>query len=346
MLILPILLAILAPPGSEGCRDDRGVDRCAAEQQARTRELYGVKSIEEHAKAGDQVRRVFYVDGYGRDLLAISFLRASGEEPTVFVHFPRRAEEPVRPPLRAAVPHAVWTDVLRLSELFDRRLAPKAKEVPEICLHSWVYTVEANDPKRANLSPASLRRATEDACADGLVEAFAREAEKAALPLFPHCDRLDPKLHRNPATQLFNCRILAGDRMAAAEVLNSAEKIRRARTSEDRDDLGGLFAHRTIIDWQGERIVADSFRAPAIWTSRLEQSGNVALYVHGVTGLAADRAKLTGRLFRRVEPSVNGRPADYVAPVEMTWVFGPSQDWEITEVAVASWDRYLPPTAR
>lgn len=73
------------PPG---CSDDQGTDRCSAEEQRRVLELFGGKPIEEHARAGDQVRRSFYVDGYGRDLLAIVFIRAPGQDPTVQVHFP------------------------------------------------------------------------------------------------------------------------------------------------------------------------------------------------------------------------------------------------------------------
>ena len=30
-------------------------------------DAYGVRSIEAHGEAGDEVRRVFYVDGFGRE---------------------------------------------------------------------------------------------------------------------------------------------------------------------------------------------------------------------------------------------------------------------------------------
>ena len=65
-------------PVDRNCSDDRGVDRCSEEQQRRTRQLFSVRSIEEHGAAGDQVRRVFYVDGYGRDVVLIALVRAPG----------------------------------------------------------------------------------------------------------------------------------------------------------------------------------------------------------------------------------------------------------------------------
>ena len=161
-------LLVAAPASPQGtperdCRDDRGVDRCDEAQQRRVRELFGVRSIEEHRAAGDQVRRAFYVDGYGRDVVAIAFIRSPGRDPEVWVHYPRRDGEPTPEPLRAPVPRPVWNDVIERGEHFDRdvlsRPAPAAEprvarpagdaaEDPEtipLCLHSWVFTIEAVD---------------------------------------------------------------------------------------------------------------------------------------------------------------------------------------------------------
>ncbi|HEX8215926.1 MAG TPA: hypothetical protein VF577_00555, partial [Allosphingosinicella sp.] len=72
------------------CSDDRGLNRCSDEQQRQMRQLYAVPTIEEHAAAGEEVRRVFYVDGYGRDLILIAFVRSPGKDPEVRVHYPQR----------------------------------------------------------------------------------------------------------------------------------------------------------------------------------------------------------------------------------------------------------------
>lgn len=78
LLLLATMQGEAQPRPDPNCRDDRGTDRCAETEQRRMRELYGVRSIEEHQAAGDQVRRIFYVDGYGRDLILIAFVRTSG----------------------------------------------------------------------------------------------------------------------------------------------------------------------------------------------------------------------------------------------------------------------------
>lgn len=76
------------------CSDDNGVDRCSAEQHRRVLDLFGLNPIEEHVRAGDQVRRAFYVDGYGGDLLALSFVRAPGRDPRFTSTFPGSATVP------------------------------------------------------------------------------------------------------------------------------------------------------------------------------------------------------------------------------------------------------------
>ena len=339
MISVPLLLVAAAAtqPVPDDCRDDRGSDRCATAAQAKMRALYGLPSIEEHQRAGDQVRRVMYVDGYGRDVVAISFVRAPGREPIASVYFPRREGEAAMEPLRAAVPNGVWEDILRRSGLFDRTLEPLAKAEPEICLHSWVFVVEANDPGRANYTPPALRRKTEDACSNGLARAYA-EVERAALPLFPHCARLDPDQHRNEATQLAACRILRGDRMAAAEVMNRANELRFVRGVEDRQRIASLFAHSVTIDWQGERASAGMLDAAALWARKLGEAP-ANLFISDIQGLAADRARLTG-FFSRAVNDGNETPTKYfTAPVELVWVFGSAQEWEVERATVGAWKR-------
>jgi len=146
---------------SANCRDDQGVDRCAEEQQRRTRELFGVRSIEEHRAAGDQVRRAFYVDGYGGDVALIAFVRSPGNDPTLWVHYPaERARRPA--PQQVALSEAIWAEVIDRSRNFYRSFIPRDGSDPEfvvVCLHGWVYTIEANDPKSVErgLRPCGAR---------------------------------------------------------------------------------------------------------------------------------------------------------------------------------------------
>lgn len=339
-ILLSFASMLAAQQASTDCKDDRGTDRCAAAVQSRMRAMYDVPSIEEHARRGDEVRRVFYVDGYGRDLIAISFVRAAGRDPAAFVHFPRRGGERTTKALQAPVSHMVWADVLERSELFDREMLPRAtdKQEVKICLHAWLFLAEANDPARADGGRASIRRKVEDACQDGPVSAFATELQQMALPLFAHCDRLDPAKHRNPASQLGACRLLTGDRMAAAEVMNRADALRNFRSPSDREQIAGLFGHSVSIDWAGERRTLGMIPAGQYWADKLLAVGGANFYFETVKGLRADRVHLNGAFSRSEDPpSGEGRSVYYRAPVELTWQFGPSQQWEIIAVTVGAW---------
>jgi len=350
MLILQIaaLASAAAAPAQArpdpNCSDDNGVDRCATQRQAQTRALFGLRSIEQHREAGDQVRRVFYVDGYGRDMIVIALVRTPGREPMAQIHFPRRERQRATPPLEAPVSHIVWGEMLRRSASFDRSYAPRAGNPQDvsICLHSWVYTIEANDPARANLAPGSLRRKTEDSCQRGPAAEFAWDLQRAALPLFPHCDRLDPDQHRNPAAQLAACAMLTGDRMAAAEVMNRLNAFRRARRTEDGLLLQGSFAQRAQIDWNGIRSDPGDLYKGNFWLARMASEGSPSFFVQSVEGLAADRVRVAAFLERSVD-GAEGSPSTHMrAPIEMIWVFGPAQQFEVESATVGAWERYRP----
>ncbi|HYJ30463.1 MAG TPA: hypothetical protein VEW25_09005, partial [Allosphingosinicella sp.] len=240
-------------PINPNCSDDRGVDRCADDQQRRMRALYGVPSIEEHAAAGEEVRRVFYVDGYGGDLILIAFVRAPGRDPEVQVHYPQRDGRARAEPQRAAVSQPIWAEVALRAAHFDRSFTPRPGAEPSICLHSWVYTIEAAERTRNPRQPVLVRRKVEDACGDGPGQVFARDLQHIALPLFPHCAALDPEHHRNEAAMLDACRVLSGDRLAAAEVLNLSRSFQRLGRVEDAGRIAHLFNHQTTIEWAGER---------------------------------------------------------------------------------------------
>jgi hypothetical protein len=323
------------------CRDDDGTDRCAAAEQRRMRDSFGVRSIEEHRDAGDQVWRVFYVDGYGRDLILISFVRAAGRDPMAWVHYPRRDGEPRTEPLQAPVPQAVWDEVGRRSENFDRSFALFPGEDPalrSICLHGWVYVMESAERRRGR-SPAPIRRKTESACEDGPGGVFATELQRLTLPLFPHCAALDPEQHRSPATMLAACRLLHGDRLAAAEVLNLAGGFRSLGGSEDAHRLAGRFASETEIDWNGEHYRGAGHRAPAFWIARLERTDSVAnFYFERVEAQDANNAVLTGTISRSVD-TPQGRSAGHQrARVRQEWMRDFNGDMQIARAMIGPWE--------
>ena len=309
------------PPGD--CMDDRGVDRCKPEQQRRVREMFGVKPIEAHRDSGDQVRRAFYVDGYGHDVVAIAFVRPKGGDPSLWIHFPREPEGKPAEPLRAPVPLEVWENVVERSVHFDRQLVPLPDEVGTasseeitLCLHGWVYTIEATDPARGEHQPATLRRRTEDACDNGLTETYAQELERAAVPLLAPCARLDPRQHRNGATLLSACRLLSGDRLAAAEVLNRSHPF--FRDADDAAELARLFEYDATVDWNGERNEGRN-SAARFWAAKVQGSGGSRFYYDGVDGKGGGEVLVKGRLFRPVEVPDGAPSLDEVARVEQLW---------------------------
>lgn len=325
-------------PVAPDCRDDRLTDRCAEAEQRRMRALYGLRPIEEHRDAGDQVRRVFYVDGYGRDVIAIAFVRARGHEPVARVYFPRRDGEPAPAPFEAPVPQAAWDDLIFHSALFERQLVPVPlpDNVIPICMHSWVYTVEASDPARSQYEPATIRRATHNSCGASLAQAFAIEAQRAALPLFPACNRLDPEQHRNPASQLAACRILSGDRMAAAEVLNLAGPFHRVSTREEAGLIYGRFAYDATVDWNGTRNTGRG-SAMAFWIERVLAEDRPSLFFESVEGISADEVRLKA-IFHRVVYDSSGRQVRRErADVELLWDRFQGVVWQIERATVSPW---------
>ena len=298
------------------CRDDRGADRCTAEQLRRDLAVYGLEPIEAHRDRGDQVRRVLFVDGYGRDMVAVTFNRAPGRDPTLLVHFPRAEGQPPRPPSEALVPGETWQQVLQRGQHFDRQLVPVQGPNPiEICMHSWIYRVEASDPASPPGRPAAARQIVESACARGLAQPYAGFLAETALGLLPYCAALDRELHRNAASQLRDCGLLEGDRMAAAEALNQIDRLKRADRPEDAALGRSSFDWRAQLDWAGEQFGGDGGQAYGAWLERTTGDRRANLYVRRVIGERADRVRVEAWLARREERPGTGE-VSLEAPVE------------------------------
>ncbi len=344
---IPVLLTPLAtaaaqaPPRSDqACRGDLNSAACLEARARELREPYRVRSIEEHRAAGDQVRRVYYA-GYNKDLLLIAFVRPNGEDPFVSVHFPRRGSTEPEPPLRAALPWAVWEDILFRSRYFDRSLMP----LPggrTLCLHGGTYLVEATDPPRVREESTAPRRALARDCEESLAIQFAAELGRAALPLFPHCARLASRQHTSPSLQLRACRILRGDRMAAAEVMNAAEGFRAISSSWDAAGLASVLDERSRIDWNGVRNPPAS-NAPLFWVERaMPTTGVTGLDFETIEGESPGRVRLTGSLGRSIERSRGVDAAVETARVEQVWVRDRNGAFRVESATVGPWQPYQP----
>lgn len=280
MSLLLLALALLADPLRDRCLDDDHNNRCSAAKQEEMRALYRVPSIE--AYAGATVRRIFYVDGYGNDTVAIEFIRAADKDPLVRVHFPKsKGEEPIAP-IEQLLTLDQWQEIIDSSEHFDRQFATtapletKVRGKPEgedivLCIHSWVYWAEAVDVGK------KARSTVNDACNDQPVEKFAWLAAKIARQALPFCAALDKKFSRNEATLLRSCSKLSGDRLAAAEVWNRANGLRSIDTPSGMDDLP---AYDLELDFQGTKLTrneAKSFGARS-WHNRIRRTSTPTVF--------------------------------------------------------------------
>ncbi|HEX8256204.1 MAG TPA: hypothetical protein VF589_01115 [Allosphingosinicella sp.] len=345
LLLAPIGADAAAPkegrfPPLGDCRDDRGVDRCDPAQHRRVLALYGVQPIEAHLAAGDIVRRAFFVDGYGSDRVAISFVRAKGRDPALWVHVPSGKEQG-RAPMQAPVPGPVWDDLIRRSAHFDRTLAPPKPgpdgEEEVLCIHSWVYTLEATElPDELAGQPGRVRRKTEDACDDGLAEAYALELARAAVPLLPACALIDPRQQRGLPGVLSACFLLTGDRLAAAEVLNRLNLIQAAENESDAARAEQVFGPEAQLDWQGSRS-ADRAQAAKLWLAKLAEGGGAQLFYDKVEGLSPDRVRFVGFL-SRYAGEANGESVNQFASVEQIWT-REGGDFFIERAIVGPWER-------
>jgi hypothetical protein len=328
--LLPCLVAAQTP--SPDCRDDRMRDRCASAEQEKARALFGLDPIEAHAGRDDEVRRVLYVDGYGYDLIAISAIRPRGRGAELRVHFPGD-DERIAGSLTGALPLELWrridTETGALSWAATSSPPSPAGQVV-MCLHSWVYTLEAAIP--------GVRRMTHGGCGNGSGREFATRLADMAVALFPHCAMLDGKRHRNSATRLRACGALSGrDRIAAARVMNGADAFRGIRGGVDAPRLAPYFAADATIDWSGEH--SDPAAAASFWASRMGPADKsfAHLYIDRIEGVTPDRVRLLGTIGRTAD-TLRGRGTGIErGAVEQIWTRQADGEFRITRATVGPW---------
>ncbi|HEY0116063.1 MAG TPA: hypothetical protein VGB54_10110 [Allosphingosinicella sp.] len=318
------------PPGD--CSHVRDLDRCLEEEHRRALELFGIVPIEEHARTGARVRRAFYIDSYGRYLVAISFIRAPGRDPMLHVDFPTREGAARALPATAPVSEATWRQVLERSRHFDRDLVarPAAQNPDEVgnrhldpdevvvrgCLHGWVFKVEATDPSGPAAERMGFSQKLEDACTGGLTVDYAEALAELALPLLPYCSALDPEQHRNVQSLLAECGLLEGDRLAAAQAYNLVWRLRYV-DGRDAGLLDRIFHTEAVLHWAGEELGGGTRSAVDAWVQRANALGRTEFSVTRVRGYGADRARIEGQLVRYHHGPGNAPSRRSVAPVAL-----------------------------
>lgn len=344
LLLLQAAATAQAKPVS-GCSDDRGVDRCDPAQHRRVLKLFGAPPIEQHRDAGDLVRRVFYVDGYGKDLVGIAFIRSRGRDPQLKVYLQQPEGGPPRPPLEASVPAPVWDELVRRSAFFHRRLIsppPPPKDVIILCGHAWVMTGEAVDEATSPDEPPPVRRRTEDACFDGLTEMFAEDLYKMAFSLLPQCALLELRRYRNEAELLSACGILAGDRASAALAMNSYDALEEAVEEESQPYVQQVIVYGASLIWDGKPIASEAHGAASAWLAMRKGPPRTDLWLEAAEGMDPDRARLTGLVERESPSATGGKSVTERATFEQIWARNGDR-FAIEKVTVGRFEKVADP---
>lgn len=330
MLIATFLAALFTsqaePP--RACRDDNWRDRCAAEDRARVENLLSIASIEEEARSESEVYRARYVDGYGRDLPVVAFVRRPGQDPTVEVSGTngRKLTAPVGP--------ESWDAIVAGSRFADRVLAPLPSQpnaagsppsMASICLHAWVVSVEMANSQVARHKTEPVRRATQSGCDGELTVDYAFDLAKRAVEALGRCQLLDEKKQRNSVTILETCLGLEGDRFAAATLWNRQSEG-RPRYGLDPKDPGVWRAYlgtngSPTLDWQGEVTTTDRGRDNRVAEAIVARLGQTPMSFRPTKfrGLSRTRAEIEGAV-----EAEGGR----TAPYRQIWVWDPNlSEW-------------------
>ena len=306
------------PIPSRDCRDDNGADRCATDAQVRTRQTLGLASIEDEARSGVEAYRALYVDGYGRDMLAVAFERRPGRSPRVVVYLADGKT------LSGAAPLEDWRAVREGAAYADRRLEPLPKtDELDICFHAWLTTVEMANAPQGGERVVPVRRSQQSACGGELTTRFAFDLAARAVRLLPDCAVLKSEDHRNDVTRLAVCGRLEGDGMAAASLMNQIGAGRVAL----RGDLAparGWSAwmgtnNQATLTWDGvtarnERTV-NGRHADRLLAAQVDAAPGLRAYMDRFNAVSSRRIETTGSL----ERDIGDRRE--TAPFQQVWVW-------------------------
>lgn len=347
------ILALLAAPASaqeledfaSGCADDSGGDRCSDAAVRAWHDRYGLRPVETMAADGTMVRRMLYVDGYGRDVLAISAIRAKGAPPVIEIRRARDKGGAQPTTWTRPIPEKAWDRILSDAATAHRRLAPetKAGDDAAICLHAWVSRFESGDPRRLAsfvvgqlwLDPES-RAMTASACEGSPTERFGTTLAEVAAGTFGECSSLDADRMRNGIALIEACMGLRGDTLAAGHVMSIYRDLYPLifRAEEEGKSWPDLLRADFRLASQGlkEGEQADWGELRALFA----KADNVYFEVEEATGLDADRVEMTATFHWADHGAGTGaeKPERHARKLQMMWV-RQTGDWVVDQIKLA-----------
>jgi len=286
----------------------------------------GMKSAEQEAGEGVEAYRAFFIDGYGRSMPTLAFERRPGQPPLAVIYFSPGKR------LTAPVPADVWADIRRHGLYADRELVPIESDQPFLCLHPWVSSVEIVNAPQRGLEPEPVRRRQSVGCKADLTHQFSWSLARAAMPLFPACDRLDSEFYRNEVSRFEACGTMTGDVIAAADVMNA---IGHRNFDFDVVDDGRvswiwwLGSSRTArLQWGDEPAIYGIADIGTFLEEKDAQLEALWGYVGTVQGDDAKTARVTGSItYQQDTPS---HRLSFEATYTQVWGLSPySGQWEL-----------------
>ena len=318
-MLISIIMALQAGPSvppRDPCLDDNGRNVCSERAKAEVLAKMGVASIEAEAATGAEVYRVRHVDGYGRDMPVIAFVRRPGQSPQVEVSGPEGKR------LVSAIPMSVWNKVVSEGRFADRQMIPLEDEPLTICLHAWVTSIEMANTYRNGRDPGAVRTAVQGTCAPGLAVTYGFKLAQWAKSALSPCDSIDETLVRGDVGALAACLNLEGDTAAAASLFNS-KSSGRPRYGLDTTDGGVWRAYLGTngsprLNWDGQAVVTErgsnNHVAEAI-VDKVKADPRLSFDPMTFKGLTSRRGEIAGRV-----RTGDGRSAAY----HQVWVWDPN----------------------
>ncbi|WP_260482387.1 hypothetical protein [Sphingomicrobium flavum] len=336
-----LLIGLLVSAIQPNCTDGYSTDRCDPVVQAKMLEDYGAKAAAAFDNPNADMRRVFFIDGYGRDIILIEAVRVGEAEPEITI-YSRVFDRPATSHFTAPLSQRQWDRVIRQSENLDRAIyrAPTTDEQGEelfyFCLHGWHYWGQS-------VSKGKIVNSVENSCnTDSVVERLAWDLADIALDAMPECAALDEANYVNDATRLRFCLQLGGDRLAMAQAMNDANPILFDHFHEGTTRAIDFSTASRLVIEEDELTAAKFVRT---WQGIHDAEKEVSFGWNTVTATNADTAVITGLLHWNDEiETVEGKDRFKADGRDVTFILrrdSSDAKFRLDEVSVGPEYRYI-----
>lgn len=320
----------------------------------------GMVPIEQEAATGAVVYRAFYRNGYGRDLLGVSFEMRPDAPPMVSVY----GFEGKR--ISAPVSREAWDRVVDESWIVGRELVPLPEDVQTgdevvytLCTDGWTTTVElANTYEygRKRLSEPYRRRQNAcDTIGPEPVVRFGFILAGLAVEAFPACAELDLDGYYNNIVRLSDCLYLSGNTLAAASLMNQKGEppsFSYGHTPTEAEWAEWLSTdNRSRLEWNGQTYQeSNTYRFGQAEAPRLSQVmvefgatlPDLTIYQAEIGARDDEQGWIKGQVAYREEGTSGGERRYMVADYVQQWSRLPGGLWHLDDWTVGPFRELKP----